>query len=115
MYEELSIENIPNAAPVSLLHERECDLYPKCTRLSNFLNPSTHAQFAFESKVGTGDNAVKVRNHNFSFHLFLDRVNEFRSELNENAAANIRWKRANKSDGFIKKTWRETSLTVCNV
>ena len=94
---------------MSLLCEREHALYAQCTRLYKCLNPTTHAQFVFESKERTGGNALKVRNLNFGLHLLLGRVNELCSELNKNARTNSAWKRANRSDTFVKKTWREIS------
>ena len=108
-YEELSVDNVPNATTLSLLRERERDLYAQCTRLYRCLNPEFKNQFVFESKEGVGDDAVKVRNLNFAIHLLANRVNELRSEVNSNAAAKKAFKRANRSSGFVRKTWQAIS------
>ena len=104
-YHELSFENIRNATTVLLLRERKRGLYAP----AQVLKSTTHAQFVFESEEGNGDSASKVRNINFAVHFLFDRVNKLRSELNKNAAAKSAWKRAYRSGGFFRKTWRELS------
>ena len=61
-YDELPVDNIPNATTISLLRERERDLYAQCMRMFRCLNPGVAHQFVFHSKEGTGDSSVRVRN-----------------------------------------------------
>ena len=110
--DEISAENVSNATNVALLRYRERDLHATCHRLFWCLHPEYKADFAYESKEGTGCEVLRTRNLHFSKFLSLNRTNELRQKYEADADAKRRLKRGKRANGSFVKTQKVISRAV---
>lgn len=98
--DELTTETVQVSTSLTLMRERERDLYATFASINRCITDSAADQFTHETGEGGGDTGTRVSRLNEFIKRMVLEVEDARTSINSDAPSKQWWKNSNKVGAF---------------